>query len=255
MKGEKIKIAALIPARLESTRFPGKLLKKLGDKSIILHVHDNMVATGLFDHVAVVCNHKDIYHDVTNGGGTAYMSQKEHENGTSRITEIALELDYPIVFNVQGDEPFVDEKILEKLIQIFKYDVDKKVDIVSPMTALTDEHDIENPNNVKVVTDTDRYAMYFSRSPIPYHRNQSAPRICFKHIGIYGYRKEVLAKIEALPYSNLEDQELIECLRYLEHGMRIKMAETQAQGVSIDTQEDFERAVEFYKALKKGSKK
>ncbi|HMY84902.1 MAG: 3-deoxy-manno-octulosonate cytidylyltransferase [Saprospiraceae bacterium] len=248
------KIVALIPARLESSRFPGKLLKKLGHKSVILHVHDNMVATGLFDHVAVVCNHRDIYDDIIRGGGSAYMSKKEHENGTSRISEIALELDYPIVFNVQGDEPFVNESILQKLINIFKADKDKNIDIVSPMTILSNEQEIQNPNNVKVVTDNDRNAMYFSRSPIPYHRNQSAPRNCFKHIGIYGYRKEALEKIQKLPYSNLEDQELIECLRYLDYGMKIKMAETPSQGVSIDTPEDFEKAIEFYKILQSGIK-
>lgn len=244
-----MKIAALIPARLESSRFPGKLLQKIGSKSIIRHVHDNMIATRLFDHVGVVCNHSDIYSEITDNGGVAYMSQNEHDNGTARISEIAKTLDFPIIFNVQGDEPFVQSSILKSLIDIFKADVSEKIDIVSPMTPIIDETQIANPNVVKVVTTSNGEALYFSRSPIPYQRNLQSKRICFRHIGIYGYRAAALKKIELLPESNLEDQEMIECLRYLEYGMKIKMAITESQGVSIDTPEDLEKAIKYYQQL------
>ncbi|MCO6462124.1 MAG: 3-deoxy-manno-octulosonate cytidylyltransferase [Saprospiraceae bacterium] len=241
-----MQIAALIPARLESTRFPGKLLKKIGDKSIISHVYDNMVATGLFAHVGVVCNHQDIYDEIKNHGGVAYMSREEHDNGTSRIAEIAVDMDYPIIFNVQGDEPFVNSSILKPLVDIFLADVQEKIDIVSPMTQLENESDIANPNIVKVVTTSSMEALYFSRSPIPYQRNKESQRVCYRHIGIYGYRKTALTKIKNFPESNLENQEMIECLRYLDHGMKIKMAITKSQGVSIDTPEDLNKAINYY---------
>jgi 3-deoxy-manno-octulosonate cytidylyltransferase (CMP-KDO synthetase) len=244
-----MKIAALIPARLESTRFPGKLLQKIGGKSIILHVHDNMKATGLFDHVGVVCNHIDIYSEITQNGGIAYMSKYDHENGTSRISEIAKTLDFPIIFNVQGDEPFVQSSILRSLIDIFKEDVTEEIDIVSPMTLITEDAQIVNPNIVKVVTTSKGEALYFSRSPIPYRRNEQSKKIFYRHIGIYGYRASALNKIDLLPNSILEDQEMIECLRYLEHGMKIKMAITESQGVSIDTPEDLEKAIKYYQQL------
>lgn len=242
-----MKIAALIPARYESTRFPGKLMEKIGAKSIICHVYDNMVATGLFDHVAVVCNHAILYDEVKNHGGVAYLSKNEHENGTSRIAEIAEKLDYPLIFNVQGDEPFVQSEILSSLINLFKNDEENKIDIVSPMTLISDESMIENPNVVKVVTDVNMNALYFSRSPIPFHRNKENKRVCFKHIGIYGFRRDALLKITSLPDTPLDGSEMIECIKYLEHGMKIKMTETSSQGVSIDTPEDLDAAQQFYK--------
>lgn len=248
-QAKSMEIAALIPARLASSRFPGKLLKRIGDKTIIRHVYDNMIATGLFKHVAVVCDHPSIYDEITNNGGKAYISSREHENGTSRIAEIARQLSFPYIFNVQGDEPFVHKNILEALIRLFKEDHNGLIDIVSPMTLLTDEAAIQNPNIVKVVTDSRGEALYFSRSPIPYRRNQSAPRVCYRHIGIYGYRRESLLRTETLPPSTLDDQEMIECLRYLDHGMKIKMAVTDSQGVSIDTPDDLEQAIEYYRSL------
>jgi len=241
-----MKIIALIPARYESTRFPGKLLKKIGEKSIICHVYDNMVATGLFDEVAVVCNHQIIYDELVSHGGKVFMSTTEHDNGTSRIAEIAAKLDFPLVFNVQGDEPFVHKDILSSLIDIFRNDVNGGIEIVSPMTEIWDDEMINNPNVVKVVTNIHQEAMYFSRSPIPYYRNRENPRSCYKHIGIYGFRKEALLKIVNLPETPLDGSEMIECIKYLEHGMKIKMALTRSQGVSIDTPEDLEKAIDFY---------
>ena len=241
-----MQIAALIPARLESSRFPGKLLKKIGDKSVICHVYDNLVDTLLFDHVAVVCDHLSIYEEVVQNGGKAYLSKAEHDNGTSRIAEIAADLDFPVIFNVQGDEPFVNKDILASLIQLFIDDFDNTIDIVSPMNMIDEINIIENPNVVKVVTTIDNYAMYFSRSPIPYHRNKSISAKYYKHIGIYGFRKEALLKITALPETPMDASEMIECIKYLEHGMKIKMALTQSQGVSIDTPEDLQEAIKFY---------
>lgn len=244
-----MRIAALIPARLESTRFPGKLMKLIGKKSIIRHVYDNMVNTGLFGHVAVVCDHQIIYDEITKNGGRAYLSKALHENGTSRIAEVAAELDYPIVFNIQGDEPFVKKEIIQTLISLFENDISEKVDIVSPMTLIEDEDMIANPNVVKVVTRLNGEALYFSRSPIPFRRNMSSPHICHKHIGIYGFRKEALLKITSLPPTPLDDVEMVECIKYLEHGMNIAMALTDSQGVSIDTPEDLEMAIRYYESL------
>ena len=221
-------------------------MKMIGNKTIIRHVYDNMVNTGLFEHVAVVCDHQIIYDEITMNGGQAYLSKMEHENGTSRIAEIAADLDYPIVFNIQGDEPFVKKEIIRTLITLFENDISGKIDIVSPMTIIEDEEMITNPNVVKVVTRLNGEALYFSRSPIPFRRNMALPHICHKHIGIYGFRKEALLKITSLPDTPLDGVEMIECIKYLEHGMNIAMALTDSQGVSIDTPEDLENAIEFY---------
>ncbi len=239
-------IAALIPARFESSRFPGKLMKLIGDKTIIRHVYDNMVDTNLFDHVAVICDHPLIYNEIINNGGQAYMSESEHENGTSRIAEIAAKMDYPIFFNIQGDEPFVKKEIIQTLINLFRDDTKGNIEIVSPMTIIEDEAMINNPNVVKVVTNLNHEALYFSRSPIPYHRNRALPYACFKHIGIYGFTKAALLKVTSLPSTPLDGLEMIECIKYLEHGMKITMALTDPQGVSIDTPEDLEKAMKYY---------
>mgnify|MGYP002360203736 FL=1 len=243
-----MKIAALIPARYDSTRFPGKLMKEIGNKTIIRRVYENMKATELFDHVAVVCDSEIIYNEIISNGGTAYMSSIPHENGTSRIAEIAKNLDYDIFFNIQGDEPFVHKEIMTKLLDLFVNDHQKTTDIVSPMMLIREEEMINNPNVVKVITNIFVFFMYFSRSPIPFRRNLNVEYKCYKHIGIYGFRKEALLKASSLPDTPLDASEMIECIKYLEHGMKIKMAETPSQGISIDTPEDLEKALELYES-------
>lgn len=237
----------MIPARYSASRFPGKLMQDLGGKPVIRRTYEATVATNLFDDVIVVTDSPIIYNEIVNNGGKAIMSKKEHECGSDRIAEAVEDLDIDIVINVQGDEPFTDKESLEKLIAVFKADNNKQVDLASLMVHITDEEEINNPNTVKVVVDTFDFALYFSRSPIPYPRDKTVSVKYFKHKGVYAFRKEALLDFYRLPMLTLEASEKLEQLRYLEYGKRIKMVETSVQGVEIDTPEDLERAKRLWK--------
>ncbi|WP_100615723.1 3-deoxy-manno-octulosonate cytidylyltransferase [Confluentibacter citreus] len=242
-----MKIISMIPARYSATRFPGKLMQDLGGKSVILRTYEATVATNLFYDVIVVTDSSIIYNEIVNNGGKAMMSIKEHECGSDRIAEAVETLDIDIVINVQGDEPFTDKESLEKLIAVFKDDHTKNIDLASLMVHITDEAEINNPNTVKVVLDKFDFALYFSRSPIPYPRDKTVGVKYFKHKGVYAFRKEALLDFYKLPMLTLEASEKLEQLRYLEYGKRIKMVETSVQGVEIDTPEDLERAKKLWK--------
>ncbi|GAL61640.1 3-deoxy-manno-octulosonate cytidylyltransferase [Algibacter lectus] len=175
------------------------------------------------------------------------MSKKEHDCGSDRIAEAVELLDVDIVINVQGDEPFTDKESLTKLIEVFKQDPNKEVDLASLMVHITDEEEIKNPNTVKVIVDQADFALYFSRSPIPYPRDKDVGVRYFKHKGVYAFRKQAIMDFYNLPMLSLEASEKIECIRYLEYGKRIKMVETDVQGVEIDTPEDLERAKKLWK--------
>ena len=242
-----MKIISMIPARYSASRFPGKLMKDLGGKTVIRRTYEATVATNLFDDVFVVTDSGIIYDEIVNNGGKAIMSIKEHDCGSDRIAEAVEYLDIDIVINVQGDEPFTDKESLRKLIAVFKDDHDKNIDLASLMVHITDLDEINNPNTVKVIVDQTNFALYFSRSPIPYPREQEAGVKYFKHKGVYAFRKEAILDFYKLPMLPLEASEKIECLRYLEYGKRIKMVETDVQGVEIDTPEDLERAKKLWK--------
>ena len=237
----------MIPARYSASRFPGKLMQDLGGKSVIVRTYEATVATKLFDDVIVVTDSKVIYDEIVSNGGKAMMSIKEHECGSDRIAEAVESLDIDIVVNVQGDEPFTDKESLKKLLDVFKSDDDKLIDLASLMVHITDWEEISNPNTVKVIVDQDNFALYFSRSPIPYPRDKSVDVKYFKHKGVYAFRKEAILDFYHLPMLALEASEKIECIRYLEYGKRIKMVETSVQGVEIDTPEDLERAKKIWK--------
>ena len=237
----------MIPARYSASRFPGKLMQDLCGKSVILQTYEATVATNLFDDVLVVTDSDIIYNEIIDNGGKAVMSKKEHECGSDRIAEAVESLDIDIVINVQGDEPFTDKESLQKLIDVFKDDDDKNIDLASLMVHITDLEEINNPNTVKVIVDRNNFALYFSRSPIPYPRDQSVNVKYYKHKGVYAFRKEAILDFYNLPMLELEASEKIECIRYLEYGKRIKMVETDVQGVEIDTPEDLERAKKIWK--------
>ncbi|NCO63997.1 MAG: 3-deoxy-manno-octulosonate cytidylyltransferase [Flavobacteriales bacterium] len=242
-----MKIISMIPARYSASRFPGKLMQDLGGKSVILRTYEATVATNLFDDVIVVTDSHIIYDEIVSHGGKAMMSLKEHECGSDRIAEAVEFLDIDIVINVQGDEPFTEAASLKKLIEVFKDDHDKKIDLASLMVQITDWEEISNPNTVKVIVDQNNFALYFSRSPIPYPRDKNVDVKYFKHKGVYAFRKEAILDFYHLPMLTLEASEKIECIRYLEYGKRIKMVETDVQGVEIDTPEDLERAKKLWK--------
>lgn len=242
-----MKIIAVIPARYASTRFPAKLMQDLAGKSVILTTYQAAVATALFDDVFVVTDSGIIFNEIQSHGGKAIMSVKEHESGSDRIAEAIQNMDVDVVVNVQGDEPFIDKQPLEAVIEVFKKDVDSQIDLASLMRPITNKKDIENPNNVKVVVDQLGRALYFSRSVIPYPRDENAGVRYFQHIGIYAFRKQALLDFYALPMKSLEASEKLEQLRYLEFGKRIQMVETAHVGIGIDTPEDLERAREMMK--------
>lgn len=237
-----MRVIAVIPARYASTRFPGKLMKDLEGKTVIRRTYEATVATGLFSEVFVATDSEAIYQEVLSHDGKAVMSLEKHESGSDRIAEAVKKIETDIVINVQGDEPFVDRENLKKLIDIFKNDTDRQVDLASLMTPIETKEAIENPNNVKVVVDQNQVALYFSRSVIPYPREENESVQYYQHIGVYGFRKSALLEFSTWKMSPLECIEKLEQLRYLEHGKRIKMAITQHVGFGIDTPEDLEKA-------------
>jgi 3-deoxy-manno-octulosonate cytidylyltransferase (CMP-KDO synthetase) len=237
-----MKTAALIPARYEASRFPGKLMGILGDKPVIRHTYDSTLATGLFDDVYVVTDSDIIYNEITQNGGKAIRSRKEHSTGSDRIAEAAEMIDTDIVVNVQGDEPFVKRATLEKLLKLFD---DPKTEVASLVQILEVPELISDPNYVKVALDREGFALYFSRAPIPHDRDNSGNATYYEHIGVYGFRKQALLDFTKLEPTPLEETEKIEPLRFLENGYKIKMAVTDYMGIEIDTPEDLEKANEY----------
>lgn len=242
-----MKIISMIPARYSATRFPAKLMQNLAGKTVILRTYEATVATNLFDDVYVVTDSSIIYDEIVNNGGKAIMSKKEHQSGSDRIAEAVEHLDVDIIVNVQGDEPFTERESLEKVLNAFKDDTKKEIDLASLMVQIHDWDEINNPNTVKVIVDQNNFALYFSRSPIPYPRDKEAGARYFKHKGIYAFRKQALLDFYKLPMQFIEATEKIECIRYLEYGKKIKMVETHVEGVEIDTPEDLERAKRLWK--------
>ena len=238
------KVGAFIPARYAATRFPAKLMQMLGDKTVIRHTDDNTKATGLFDEVYVVTDSEIIFNEIVSNGGKAIMSKKTHESGSDRIAEAVENLDIDIVVNVQGDEPFVKREPLERVLACFE---DSTVKVASLMQVLNNQASIEDPNYVKVAVDKNWNALFFSRSVIPYPRSTDIAITYYEHVGVYAFKKQALIDFTHWPMSPLEAAEKIECLRYLENGVSIKMAVTNYMGVEIDTPEDLERAREMMK--------
>ena len=237
----------MIPARYQASRFPAKLMQDLSGKPVIVRTYEAAVNTGLFDEVYVVTDSPVISDVISEIGGHVIMSKNKHESGSDRIAEAVEDMEVDIVINVQGDEPFIDSESLQKVIQVFKADTDKEIDLASLMTPITDWEEITNPNTVKVIVDNQNFALYFSRSPIPYPRDKEVEATYYKHKGIYAFRKRALMDFQRLPMLTLEAKEKIEAIRFLEYGKKIKMVETDVTGIEIDTPEDLERARKVWK--------
>jgi 3-deoxy-manno-octulosonate cytidylyltransferase (CMP-KDO synthetase) len=235
-------IGAFIPARYAATRFPAKLMQQLGDKTVIRHTYDNAKATGLFDEVYVVTDSDIIYQEIISSGGKAIMSIKTHESGSDRIAEAIEHLDIDIVVNIQGDEPFVKRAPLEKVLDCFK---DPSVEVASLMQVLENPASIADPNYVKVAVDKKMNALFFSRSVIPFLRDTAVAPTYYEHVGVYAFKKQALIDFTNWSMSPLEAAEKIECLRYLENGVGIRMAITDYMGVEIDTPEDLIKAAQL----------
>ena len=235
----------MIPARYDASRFPGKLMQDLAGKSVIMRTYQATLDTSLFSKVFVVTDSDIIFNEIKNNGGDVIMSKNSHESGSDRIAEAALNIDCDIIVNVQGDEPFTEKESLKSLINVFN--CDNNIDLASLMVKIDNEDDINNPNCVKVITDTNNFALYFSRSRIPYQRSITDQPNYYKHKGIYAFKKSTLLEFTNLLMLDLEKSEKIECLRFLEHGKKIKMVESKVEGVEIDTPNDLIKANKLWK--------
>ena len=234
----------IIPARYASTRFPGKPLAILGGKPVIQRVYEQV--SKALTHICVATDDERIYNKVKSFGGNAVMTRPDHKSGTDRIEEAYEKIDKPfkVVINIQGDEPFIHPEQIESVIRCFD---DNDVEIATLGKRFTSLEALSNPNSPKIVVDNRGFAMYFSRSVIPYIRgvekDEWLSRYPFlKHLGLYAYRTDVLKSITALPQSSLEKAESLEQLRWLQNGYRIRVAETEFETVGIDTPEDLKRA-------------
>jgi len=207
-----------------------------------MRTYENVVATELFDEVVVATDSDLIFKEISDNGGRVLMTRSDHQCGSDRIAEAVSDSDADIVINVQGDEPFIDYESLKNLIHVFKNDEEKQIDLASLMTPLKDMEEVQNPSNVKVIVDLKDFALYFSRSPIPFDRDNDNPPVYYKHVGVYAFRKKALMDFSQQEITPLEAAEKIECIRYLEHGKKIKMVRTHHVNYGIDTPSDLERA-------------
>jgi 3-deoxy-manno-octulosonate cytidylyltransferase (CMP-KDO synthetase) len=242
LPGPRLTVTAIIPARYQSTRLPGKPLLDIAGLPMIVRVYDRVRATPGLDAVLVATDDLRVHDAIVRHGGQCRMTSETHRSGTDRLAEVASALKTDLIVNVQGDEPLVEPAMIAEAIAPFA--ADPALEMSTVCRRLDEAHEFQNPHLVKAVVGLDGFALYFSRAPVPYHRataNQGAPVSAFKHIGLYVYRRECLLKLAALPQSPLEVAESLEQLRALEHGIRIKAVETRYDSIGVDTPEDLER--------------
>lgn len=241
-----MRITAIIPARFASTRFPGKPLVKIAGKTMIERVCERVCSSKTIDRVIVATDDQRIFQAVTAFGGEAWMTRDDHASGTDRLAEVADKLQTDLVVNVQGDEPLISPAMIDAAVAPLRDD--PSIPMGTLKSAISDWQEFRDPNVVKVVTDHAGYALYFSRSPIPFPRDEwqagSSPMAAlgaYKHIGLYVYRRDFLLRFAAMPQSRLEELEKLEQLRVLEHGFRIRVVETDQTCIGVDTPEDVAR--------------
>lgn len=243
-------VLAVIPARYGSTRFPGKPLALLKNKPVIQHVYEQVKKAKSISEIIVATDDDRIVHAVKSFGGKAMLTNPKVQSGTERVAEVAGSRTTDVIINVQGDEPLIRGEQIDQVADFLIRH--KDVPMASLMVPLTNKEDLNNPNVVKVVVDKDGYALYFSRSPIPFERTNGtmavSSKLCYKHIGLYGYQRDFLMKFPSLKPTTLEQAEQLEQLRALEHGYRIKLLETAQDTVGIDTPEDLQRVEQYLKS-------
>ena len=224
-------------------------MQPLGNKTVIRTTYENTVATALFDNVYVVTDHQIIFDEIVSNGGNAIMSKANHESGSDRIAEVVTDMDADIILNVQGDEPFVNKMMLKSLLDVFKNDPENKIQVASPVKKITDPDHITNPNIVKVAVDKNMNSLLFSRSVIPFQRDKNTAVAYYEHVGVYAFRKAALMQFTKWEMTPLELAEKIECLRYLENGMQLRMVETADEIIKIDVPEDLAKAEAYLKSI------
>lgn len=241
---------AVIPARLGSERLPGKPLRLLGGRPLIERVYHAAKSTSLFREIFVLTDSEEIRKCVESFGGGSLLTSVECSSGTDRILEVRERLTGGVIVNIQGDEPFIDKESLQSLLAAFD---EEEVEIASLMHREDDPEKLNNPNIVKVVVDLSSYSLYFSRSQIPYFRSKEklGKISCYRHIGVYAFRKRILDSLADLTPGALEKIERLEQLRWLENGYRIKMVNTYYDGFGIDTEADLSKAELRYRSMKR----
>lgn len=239
-----MKFLGIIPARYSSTRLEGKPLRIIDGHTMIEWVYKRASKSNL-DSLIVATDDERIYKEVINFGGKVIMTSKNHDNGTSRIAEVCKKMeDFDVIINIQGDEPLIEYEMINSLIKTFEEN--KKLKMATLKHKLLNREEIENSNNVKVVCDKNDYAIYFSRAVIPYQRNNENISY-FKHIGIYGYKRDFVIEYSKMSATPLEKIESLEQLRVLENGYKIKVLETTHSLIGVDTQEDLEQVIKYIK--------
>lgn len=249
-------VVAFIPARYGSTRLEGKPLLTIGGKPMVQWVYERALGATLVKEVTVATDDERVLGAVRAFGGKAVMTSTEHVSGTDRVAEAAKGVGAGIVLNLQCDEPFIEPEAIDAALRPLIEDPD--ILLCTLKTRLTDPEELKDPNTVKVVTDTDGYALYFSRSPIPYAAGEGGPESrgqTFKHIGLYAYRKDFLMRFSGLEPTPLEIAERLEQLRALENGFRIKVVETPYNPLSVDTPEDLKRVRQMMEEKARGPEK
>lgn len=241
-----MKVLCVIPARYASTRLPGKPLRDIAGKPMVVRVYERASQAGLVDETLVATDDERIRAAVEAAGGKAMLTRADHATGTDRLAEVAEAYpDVDLIVNVQGDEPLIEPGLIDELAGLFAKD--DELQMATVKTQMEDEEEQKNPNNVKVVCDKSGYALYFSRSLLPYPRKVGCP--VYKHIGIYAYRRDFLLKYAKMEPTPLEQAESLEQLRALENGYRIKVVETKASFVGVDTAEDLKKVNEIYRNM------
>lgn len=244
-----MKVLCVIPARYASTRLPGKPLSMIAGKPMIQHVYERACQAQMPDEVIVATDNELVEKAVAAFGGKAVMTSPDHPSGTDRLAEVALMYpDVDVIVNVQGDEPMIPPEVIDNLSKAFEADAELNM---ATMKVAMDEADYDNPAAVKVVTDLNGYALYFSRSLMPYPRNKPEGYKVYKHVGIYAYRRNFLLKYAALQPTPLEKAESLEQLRALENGYKIKVLESDFKGIGVDTPEDLAAVNELFAAMNK----
>jgi 3-deoxy-manno-octulosonate cytidylyltransferase (CMP-KDO synthetase) len=240
-----MKAIGVIPARFASTRFPGKVLALIQGKPMIEHVWNRAKGCRELNDLLIACDDEKVLKTAQGFGAKAVMTRPEHPSGSDRIAEAVDRLDFDIVVNIQGDEPFIESRVIDGLVTALK--TDAKASMATVIKEIKDDADIKNPNVVKVVIDKNQYALYFSRAPIPYDRNATRQpgTKYFKHLGLYAYRKDFLMAYKDWPKSKLEETEQLEQLRVLEAGHKIKTIETDVETLAVDTPEDLAKIERF----------
>ena len=240
-----MRVIAIIPARLNSKRFPRKLIKKINGIPLILMTYQNLLLMNIFDEIIVATDSLKISNIIKKNGGKVFMSKKKHSCGSDRVSEASSNFKSDIVINVQGDEPFVSLNSIKKIINFYKNKLNKDIPVVSLIYKTKNPKLIEDKNFVKVVLDKNKFAMYLSRSRIPFSRNPNKVFNFYIHVGVYGFLKKSIIKFSRLKPSKLEKTEMIECMRFIENGQKIKMINIQEPTIGIDTPHDLIRAEKY----------